>query len=391
MIWQLPYDAPEHIDDPCDNRHMHHTKSAFLLLTALALVAACSPQAAAMEVTSTVMVASSETDAPPTAIPSSPTPMPAPITADNVGQISIYLNFGFGEIPRSLAFSPDGSILASGGGNAEDFNIRLWDVVSGQQTQTLQGHTGIVWMVAFSPDGGILASASSDHTVRIWDWRKGTQLRVLDFPNEMISVGFSPDSQTLAAGGVLKWPDAAIWTYSVSNWQPKFNLAEFWNIPDLTFSPDGQHIAGGGTSRSVRVWRASDGSEEHILYHSGQVTSMDFSPDGATLTTGLCEAADANSQCTRGAVWLWDWQNEVVARKLSDFSTWVEAVAYAPDGSVLIAGSRNGTLRAYSTADYSTLLDFSSPGGEGIFAISPDGTLLATRGENGAINLWRVQ
>jgi WD40 repeat protein len=370
---------------------MRNVILACLLIAAFTMLAACSPQAEAPAVaTTTAMQNPTATFAPATAIPPSPTPALLPISASSVDKLSIFTSFGRGEILRSLAFSPDGSALASAGGNAEDFDIRLWDVASGEQLQTFQGHTGIVWMVAFSPDGSKLASASSDSTVKIWDWVNGTQIQSLDFPNEMISVGFSPESQTLAAGGVEQWPDAAIWTYSVSNWQRVLKLAEFWNIPDLVYSPDGNLIFGGGTSRNVRVWRTSDGAELHTLYHSGQVTSLDLSADGATLAIGLCEASDANSQCTRGAVWLWDWQNEVVVRKLSDFSTWVTAVAYTPDGSMLIAGSRDGTLKAYSTADFSILHDFSSPGGDGIFAISPDGRLLATLGQDGTINLWGV-
>lgn len=330
------------------------------------------------------------TPAPDTAVPATATPAPVPISAGTISRLSVYMSFGEGETPRSIAFSPDGTTLASAGGNTEDFDIRLWDTGSGQLLHTLQGHTGIVWMVAFSPDGAMLASASNDRTVKVWDWRSGSLIQSLDLPNEVLSVQFSPDSQTLAVGGVDQWPDAAIWTYSVNNWQPVLKLAEFWNIPDIAFSPDGELVAGGGTSRNVRIWRTSDGAERSILYHSGQVKSLDVSPDGLTLAIGLCEASDANSQCTLGATWLWDLHSGVQKDKLSDFPTWVNCVAYTPDGSVLIAGSENGTLRAYSTTDYSTLLVFQSPGGEGIFDISPDGSTLATLGNNGTINLWQV-
>jgi WD40 repeat protein len=65
----------------------------------------------------------------------------------------------------SVAFSPDGKILASG---SYDKIVRLWDVASGRELQQLTGHAGSVYSVAFSPNGKILASGSKDGVVRLW-------------------------------------------------------------------------------------------------------------------------------------------------------------------------------------------------------------------------------
>jgi serine/threonine protein kinase len=99
----------------------------------------------------------------------------------------------------SVAFSPDGSRLASG---SADRTIKIWDTASGREVLTLTGHTHEVWSVAFSPDGSRLASASRDKTIKIWDLAKGNVLHTLrEHAGQVWSVAFSPDGRQPASLG----------------------------------------------------------------------------------------------------------------------------------------------------------------------------------------------
>ena len=328
----------------------------------------------------------------PAEVPGLPTPTLISIRDGTYYMLENFLNFRQREIVHGLAFTPDGAFLASTGGQEENFDIYLWNVGTGQQFSTLTGHGDNVWDLAFSPDGQLLASVSSDKTARIWDWRTGKVLQTLDFPSEVASIRFSPDGQTLAVGGVdepqNQISNAAIWTFSVATWEPLVKYHEYWNILTLNYSPDGSKLVGGGTSRNVQVWHVGDGNPIFTLNHSHQVGKAAVSPDGSTLATSTCQTV-TNQECTDGGFWLWDLPSGRLLRKVGGLPNIVVDLAYTTDGSTLIAGSRDGTLRFYSTSDYEPRFETHSPDGISAMALSPDSGLLATGEFDGEVHLWK--
>jgi WD40 repeat protein len=130
-----------------------------------------------------------------------------------------------GEV-RSVAFSPDGTKIASGVSDdpgpgpkiriwcIDDCHVRIWDAATAQCTATLRGHSDKVYSVAFSPDGAKIASGSIDGTVRIWDASTAQCTATLqEHSDSVYSVAFSPDGTKIATGSEDKtvriW-DAAI-------------------------------------------------------------------------------------------------------------------------------------------------------------------------------------
>jgi WD40 repeat protein len=100
----------------------------------------------------------------------------------------------------NVAFSPDGQRLATGG---KKNTVIIWDVETGRELQTLQGHNGEVYTVAFSPDedGRWLASAGEDSAVKIWDSHSGAFVRNFRGHTGLVSsLAFSPDGRRLGSG-----------------------------------------------------------------------------------------------------------------------------------------------------------------------------------------------
>ena len=180
----------------------------------------------------------------------------------------------------SVAFSPDGRLLASGG---EDQTMRLWDPATGECLRTLNGHDGSVNWVAFSPDGRLLATASGDRTVRLWDPATGECLRTLTgHDRNLWSVAFSPDGRLLATGsgdGTVRLWDPA--TGECRRTLTGHTAAETW----VAFSPDGRLLAT-ASGWVVQLWDPATSQLRRALDAHNSITGMAFSPDGWLLATG---------------------------------------------------------------------------------------------------------
>ena len=167
----------------------------------------------------------------------------------------------------SVAFSPDGRTLASAGrpyssnpGLGRHGRTKLWDTRTGEQVQTFDGHTATVGCLAFSPNGEVLASGGGwyDDTVILWNTRTGEKDQILEGHTEGVdSIAFSPDGAKLATasnGSIRMWDTRTgehLRTLAHSVWR-------------FAFSPDGKTLAVGG-AEAVEVWDTHTGEKLRTL------------------------------------------------------------------------------------------------------------------------------
>jgi serine/threonine protein kinase/Tol biopolymer transport system component len=188
---------------------------------------------------------------------------------------------------NSAALSADGRVLATATNE-----IRLWDAQTGELKHALEGHSVVTESVAFSPDGSLLASAGHvDGAVRLWDVRAGTLKQEIKAHDAPSAVAFSPDGKTLATGGY----DGALKFWDAAGGAPKraVDYAPNAIINTIAFSPDGRLVAcgGSGPEGELKVWDARTGELKLDLKAGGVVNSIAFSPDGKTLACATSEKA----------------------------------------------------------------------------------------------------
>ena len=332
---------------------------------------------------------------------------------------------------RDVAYSPDGKVLAIGGGQAP----RFFDVGTGKQIPLAGGHSSAVTAVAVSADGKTLFTRGADNVVRRWNAATGEELGQFAEPSGTIAVRFSPDGSVIAFAN----SDGAIRLHGVAprdelRLLPKSVAANF-----LAFAPDGKLLAARGSENVIRIYSVEQGSEvKQLTWTNGNPNAaggvlvrypgvaatgqpIAFSPDGQTVAAFV----GPQNYVMRGGggmpagnpfnyLRVWD---VATGKEIRQFEVPAQRsvinLAFSPDGRIVAMENTDQTVSLVEMASGKERANFSiqAPSGQpqqiviggnvasipaapaptGItMAYSQDGAFIACRGAGNSVRIWDI-
>ena len=243
----------------------------------------------------------------------------------------------------SLAFSPRGDIVASGG---VDRVVKLWDIRAGECIANLEGHTYPILSLDFSPDGDRLVSASGDTSLAIWDVDNKTQLHQMKgHALYVVSCAWDPNSDRIVSGGV----DAVVNLWNAQTGKLLESYEEHRTaVNDVKFNLDGSILASGSSDSIIILWDTEGYGikiEKKLHGHSDDVRCIGFSTDSKYIASGS----------TDKDLFVWSLEDGSVQGQATTLAE-IDGIEWYPEEHAFLTADGTGAIVRWEVSDLTSLL-----------------------------------
>jgi WD40 repeat protein len=226
------------------------------------------------------------------------------------------------DAPTSVAFSPDGTTLAS----VSEGTITLWDLELGEQRVSHgDGDGGVITQIRFNPDGRSLAAVVDRKRILVWELETGAHMWSFSTNDVVAQIVFSADGQYLASHG--SGPRITLWDIRSGQRHLTLTTPDGTSIASLAFSPFGGTLASAEVNGNITLWDPKLGQPKQFLFgHKDTVSDFAFNPDGTRLASGGLDTQ----------IKLWSLGSGEEQRSLpGHFGAAITTLLFSPDGQIL--------------------------------------------------------
>ena len=326
------------------------------------------------------------------------------ILADANGQISLWNDFELDSEKRvidafgghrdritAIAFNKAGTQMATSDAN---YSVRMWDAASGRQIAIFDHGAG---SVVFSPDDQHLVAGGYRYKIYIWDTDTTELVKEIDaHGNVIFGVGFIADGERLISSGHNTGSDYDVRVWDVDSGERISSFGPPIWVETMALSSDQKYMASGGQDNNVRIWDIDAGQQVNAFdARGGDVNSVAFSPDGQKVVSGTGAVGSGAS-----TVRVWDAASGELLAELVGHTAAVQSVAFSPNGDRIVSGGVDGTTRVWDAVSGEPLYQFDS--GEpsewtldrplivNAVTFSPDGTYVVSGYWDGSLREWNT-
>jgi RNA polymerase sigma factor (sigma-70 family) len=286
--------------------------------------------------------------------------------------------------------SPDGKFLAQL--HDGETTIELWDVASGKQIRSWNGHDRRVWALQFSADGKTLVTCGEDKAVRFWDVATGKQERAITgYPDIVGVVALSPDGSRLATVGMTEvqpgvgsWPRAnRVRLWDVAAGKEVTQLAvppkDRYYVADVAFTDDGKSLVTSGPDDKIHFWDPVSGKEQRRLDLGDLPGVVALSPKGDAVAVAVGDKT----------VRLLDVAGGKESGPAGGHQRGLLALTVTPDGRTVATADGHGAIRLWDPATGRERRRLEAERGAGwALRLLGDGSSLLSRDADGTLRLW---
>ncbi|WP_021591885.1 hypothetical protein [Actinomadura welshii] len=285
---------------------------------------------------------------------------------------------GHAGMVKSVAFSPDGRELATGG---QDGAVITWDPERRVPRARFASSGGAVRILEYSPDGRLLATADLGGVITLWRTSDHVPVRRMRMAGVLDGLAFSPDGRRLAAAGAAR--TAAVWDVATGREVDAID-GHGGLTTEVAYAPDGRTVAIAGDDGRVALWRPDDDRVRTVKVGDALLTAVAFSPDGRSLAAAgdddEVHLLDLESGEERGP-----------ARRMQHTDT-ISALAFTDGGRTLVSSGYDRTVKLWETASRTNITTLTGHSG-GIYdiAVSPDGNRIASAALDQTTLVWDLR